>query len=929
VTRSRAASVVAALIALVGCDPIDPHIVPRPDNLKEDRSFLSPPTLQYPIYACGQSVVVESFVPGARIDVFVSGTPAPVGSMTSWLSGGQNIVVGAPFAAGQQITATQTFDGATSGPSNSVTVVSHTIDYASGLPQPRLNGVPCFECGKAVGLADYVPSALVRVLSENRRADGTFDPPVEIGQARDWSYAIVNPALSRDAHVWATQELCTDVSPRSFVETVQPGPATLPVPILDPWHEGVNIVTAWGPGRAALVHGAQVDIFTNTQPPPGRVGGQPTPGGGGQQVFISPVAALGEYWPSQGLCANVSTGTPTRTRPCAEQPPATIRPPIPGDTQIELLSFIPGARILVFGNGGEIGDGGGPRVNLKRAVNQGETLVVLQLIGSCRSTQVYQIQVDCSLGGDARACSNEWPMFRHNALRNASQPNDSPLARPDQVKRLREIWRFNAPPATERDQQNFFRASAVVHEGRVYVGNANGHLYALDAGSGTLLWQFPASGPPLTSLYLSNPSSFGLAASAAMARFENRDLVIFGAPDRSIAANLGSGRLFALDAVTGALVWASPELARLTGLDRGRDDQLHEQLGYSAPVVLGNAVYAGIADHGDNPIQNGRVVAVRLSDGQPLPGFSFSATGTRGGGVWSPVAGGLDGGALYVTTGNSNRHDGSPEPSPNHGLSLLRLDPASGAVVWKLQPVPFAMDMDPDWAAGASLVASDCGQMAVSTMKDGWTWAAVANAGGAPAAGVRWRFPAIGPFTPGDGTRHGDSRYLVPGAAWKDVFITMAGGEGLTQEYTFTDSNPWALPPQIWPGFGKLHALNLCASGAGRVRWIADVPSVAQNQPYQLGPPTVTRGIVYVGTASGHLVAIADPTVYPGVGSRCVRTDVSNADCLPNGFPLVPIPRVLLDLSLDAGEIRTEPVLARGRVFVATVNGTLIALQPR
>jgi outer membrane protein assembly factor BamB len=914
------------LAAAAACGPQDPHIVPRPDNLREDRRLLSAPILQQPIYACAQSVVVKGFVPGATLKVLVNGTPPPVGSVTSWLSDGQNVIVSAPFVQGQQITVTQTFGGATSGPSNSVAVTDHTADYPGGLPDPRLDAVPCLECGKAVGLADYVPGALVRVFSESRRPDGTFDPPAQIGEARDWTYAILSSAFTNGSRVWATQELCTDVSPRSTIEVVQPTPATIPAPILDPVHEGVNLVTAWGPGRTALVHGAQVDIFADNQPAPGRVGGQPTPGAGGQQVYISPPAAAGKYWATQALCATVGTGTPVDIVPCAQQPPATIRPPLPGDTQIELLTYIPGARILVFANGVEIGDGGGPVLNLTRPLVQGETIVVLQRIGSCDSGKVYQIPVDCSLGGDAKACSAEWPMFRHNALRNASQPNNSALADPNRVKLLREIWRFDAPPSTEAGQNKFFRASPVVHNNRVFVGNANGFFYARDAATGAALWQFPlAGGQPLTSTFRCNNSSFGIAASAAIANYEKRDLVIFGAPDRSIGARLGSGRLFALDAATGALVWQSPELAQLTG--PGSND-LHEQFGYSAPVVVGDVVYVGIADHCDNPIQNGRVVAVRLANGQPLGGFSFSATGSRGGGVWSSVAAGLDGGGLYVTTGNTNT--GGSEPSPNHGLSLLRLDPASGAVVWKLQPVPFAMDYDPDWSSGAALLASSCGQVALSTMKDGWSYAAAAGSGSAPTPNVRWQFPWTGwPFTPGDGTRHGDSRYLVPGAAWKDVSITMAGGELLTQEFTFTDPDPGALAPQLFPGFGKLHALNVCAPRSNRVRWMVDVPSVAPDAPYQLGPPTVTRGIVFVGTAAGDLVVVADPSVWPAVTSRCVRTDVLKADCVANGFALVPVPRVLLDLPLNAGTIRTEPVLAGNRVFVTTMNGTLVALATR
>ena len=114
----------------------DPHIVRRPDNLREDRSFLSAPVVRQPIYACASSVVVEGFVPGARVDVFADGNPTPIGSARSWLSS-QLVTVSAPFVVGQRITARQIFDSATSGPSNQVAVTSHLDDYPSGLPTPR------------------------------------------------------------------------------------------------------------------------------------------------------------------------------------------------------------------------------------------------------------------------------------------------------------------------------------------------------------------------------------------------------------------------------------------------------------------------------------------------------------------------------------------------------------------------------------------------------------------------------------------------------------------------------------------------------------------------------------------------------------------------------------------------------------------------
>ena len=100
--------------------------------------------------------------------------------------------------------------------------------------------------------------------------------------------------------------------------------------------------------------------------------------------------------------------------------------------------------------------------------------------------------------------------------------------------------------------------------------------------------------------------------------------------------------------------------------------------------------------------------------------------------------------------------------------------------------------------------------------------------------------------------------------------------------------------PVLQPGFTRLHALNVCAGTGSLIRWIVDVPGTTPATIYQLGPPTVTRGIVYVGTTQGHLVAIADPSAWPKQGSRCSRSDVSNTDCEPNGFYLVPNPTVLL-----------------------------------
>ncbi len=305
---------------------------------------------------------------------------------------------------------------------------------------------------------------------------------------------------------------------------------------------------------------------------------------------------------------------------------------------------------------------------------------------------------------------------------------------------------------------------------------------------------------------------------------------------------------------------------------------------------------------------------MHLSDGTIDGGFSFFSTGLpRGGGIWGSPAAWVN--ALYVTTGNVNL--GGTEPSPNHGLSLLRLDPNTGSVVWKWQPVPYGLDDDPDWTSTPSVMLSSCGVLAVSTQKDGWTWAVNEGSSSPGPASVKWAFPS-GPwassgFNSNDGTAHNDTRYLRPGAAWDDVYIVQTGGIPVTTD--------------VSDGFKHLYALNACASNAERVRWIKDIPN-SSGFEYSLGPPTVTHGVTFVGTDQGHLVVIGDPSITPASGWRCNNPQVPTANCVANGFKLVPDPAVLKDIDLNAGAITTEPAIVGDPVYVSTSGGKVIMLKP-
>ncbi len=519
--------------------------------------------------------------------------------------------------------------------------------------------------------------------------------------------------------------------------------------------------------------------------------------------------------------------------------------------------------------------------------------------------------------------SHGWSAYRYDGFRTGAQPFASQLSDPKSAQKLAVKWVF-----TTKDS-GYFNSSPIVVNHTVFIGSSAGYFYAVEEDSGTLKWQYPVPPdlplvpPPLAP----KKTSYGIQSSAAYWDRDEDGAVIFGAQDPTVEPKLGSARLYAVNARTGALIWKSDPVASISGVDSSSLKELHERIKNSSPLVFNNRVYIGISDaYYDRPLQNGRVVAVDIVTGHIDPRFNYVSTGThRGGAVWnSPAA---DSQGVYFTTGNT-RHDNLgnqiPEPSPNYGLSLIRVDKNTGTVVWAFQPVPYVLDHDPDWAAGASLMSTTCGELVASVQKDGWAYAVEAGTTTPSPPKVRWQFPPTGyPFT---GYTHGDSDYKHPGAAWNDVFIVTTGGESLTVD-------------GIKAGYGKLHALNACETDeANRVRWIADIPDSdlanAAGPGYAVGTPSVTGGVIYVGTNLGHLIVLADPSIWPPSGSRCSSVHyVDPSDCKKNGYVFVPVPTVLANVKLpDGGDVaglRDEPALADGKVFVATNRGHVYMLAPQ
>lgn len=535
------------------------------------------------------------------------------------------------------------------------------------------------------------------------------------------------------------------------------------------------------------------------------------------------------------------------------------------------------------------------------------------------------------------AYAHEWYNYRNDTARQGVAPYASNLSNPAKVGALAVKWSF---PAKGAPAAGAFKASPMVVNDTVYIGSVAGYFYAIDAITGNLKWQYPKPpAPPLIGQDTNAGwSRYGIQSSASYWDRPPNGAVVFGAQDGTAGpsgphGHYGLGRLYALDAKTGALIWMSDPVATINGDTSGSTSQLHQRIAYSSPLLFDNKAYVGIHDDGDNPIQLGQVIAVDLATGHIDAAFKFEAVGpatpaanTRGGGVWNAPA--TDGTGVYFTTGNTCESypncppSGATEPKPNHGLSMIRVDKTTGKVIWAWQPVPYKLDADPDWSAGPAVADTSChGKVLVSVQKDGWSYAVEAGTGTPGNPTVLWQFPPTGYGTTFQGVVHGDTDYKQPGAAWNDVLIIKTGGESRVHDGPAS-------------GYSRLHALNICATTEKtRVRWLIDVPNATAGNGYSMGAPTVEGGVVFVGTNQGHLVVLGDPSIVPAAGTRCSNIDYTTAAaCHAAGFVLVPIPKVLANVAMpDGGNIaglRNEPALAKGRVFVGTLSGHVYMLEP-
>jgi polyvinyl alcohol dehydrogenase (cytochrome) len=238
------------------------------------------------------------------------------------------------------------------------------------------------------------------------------------------------------------------------------------------------------------------------------------------------------------------------------------------------------------------------------------------------------------------------------------------------VPRLTLKWAFGIPGAIS------VSAQPTVYAGRVFLGTESGTVYALDANTGCVYWQFKAAGGVRSAI------SVGPLAGTTPLRY---------------AAYFGDFRanVYAVDARTGEQIWSlkvdDHAWARVTG----------------APALSGGRLYVPVSSIEEVPgarpeypccTFRGSVVAIDASSGARIwktytiadaPRMTgTNAAGTplwepAGAAIWSAPTVDVPRKVLYVATGNGYTAPAAPSTDAVIAMSL-----ESGAIQWVSQVTP-------------------------------------------------------------------------------------------------------------------------------------------------------------------------------------------------------------------------------------------------
>jgi polyvinyl alcohol dehydrogenase (cytochrome) len=445
--------------------------------------------------------------------------------------------------------------------------------------------------------------------------------------------------------------------------------------------------------------------------------------------------------------------------------------------------------------------------------------------------------------------ADDWPMYLKDLAHSSFVSSETHLSA-SQITNLQRIWDLSvgAPVAS----------GVTVSNGVLYFGDWNGYFHAVNAHTGSQLWQTfvgKAADPP-------DPTCMPAVGVTSQPTVLGSAVYVGG----------GDSAVYALATSSGNRIW------RVALADPASGSYL-----WSSIVPYRNMLYTGIASLGDCPLVRGAMVRIDPSDPQqPLVSY-LTSQGTLGAGVWSSPAVDSATNTIFVTTGN-----GDPPQDPrigNYSEAALALDATTLQVKSNFFLPAEELMFDLDWGSSATLFTTPDGDpMMAATGKDGNLYA-LRRAD----LSLAWQTQvAVGCGNPVEGcgsisTPAFDGKTLFLGAGVRDPNLAFGGSVYAINPANGSviwrqDTNGTVIAPvtianglvfvATTSGFEIYHA------GTGQFLWSDP------NGGTMFGQPVVVDGVVYTTYVSGDVVAWA----IPAAGAQTTYS-FSGASFLPSVAP--------------------------------------------
>ena len=238
-----------------------------------------------------------------------------------------------------------------------------------------------------------------------------------------------------------------------------------------------------------------------------------------------------------------------------------------------------------------------------------------------------------SVGAAGAAGGADWSTYGYDDARTGYNPNETILST-STVGGLHEVWSYDLGAVTI--SQPAFASGVMVNSQPtdiVYEGSEHGHLVALNAATGALIWDRDL-GSVDTECHDMPDTIFGVSGTPVIVRSQN---LLFEAG--------GDGQVYALDLSTGETRPGWP-VAITT-------DPVHEHV-YGGMTLLGRDLYVATASMCDFGSYHGHIVDIDVVTATRKASWYTVGKTVIGGGIWGPGGVSVDTATKHVFTATGN-----------------------------------------------------------------------------------------------------------------------------------------------------------------------------------------------------------------------------------------------------------------------------------